>query len=179
METDIAGNGEEALYKLKQKDFGVILLDLHMPGVDGMDVLREVRKIRPDIGVIIITAYGTVELAVEAMKTRCCGFLQKPFVPGEIREMVARVIDRKKLDGQRTADYASSIEFARNASPIAISMPRQNTSEEPSLSIRAAAEAFNLLGSRDGDSRGSQRSPEELPGGPFARSVLQTCDQQP
>jgi CheY-like chemotaxis protein len=146
VETDIAGNGEEALYKLKQKDFEVILLDLHMPGVNGMDVLREVRKIRPDIGVIIITAYGTVELAVEAMKLGAVDFIQKPFVPGEIREMVARVIDWKKLDGQRTADYASSIEFAKKCITdrhfdAAAEHIRRAISLDP-----GRAEAFNLLG---------------------------------
>ena len=68
LETDTAVNGEEALDKLKMKEFGLILLDLKMPGMDGMEVLRQLRKIRPDIRVIIITAYGTVESAVEAMK---------------------------------------------------------------------------------------------------------------
>jgi DNA-binding NtrC family response regulator len=67
VETDSAANGEEALAKLKEKEFGLILLDLKMPGMDGMEVLRRVREIRPDIRVIIITAYGTVESAVEAL----------------------------------------------------------------------------------------------------------------
>ena len=68
LETDTAVNGEEALGKLKKKEFGLILLDLKVPGMDGMAVLRQLREIRPDIRVIIITAYGTVESAVEAMK---------------------------------------------------------------------------------------------------------------
>jgi len=49
VEVDSAEDGEEALAKLKEKEFGLILLDLHMPGVDGMEVLRQVREIRPDI----------------------------------------------------------------------------------------------------------------------------------
>ena len=77
-----------------------------MPGVDGMEVLRQVRESKPDIRIIIITAYGTIELAVEAMKLGAVDFIPKPFVPEEIREMVARVLDRDKT-GQikRTPPY--------------------------------------------------------------------------
>ena len=105
LETDTATNGEEALAKLKEKEFGLILLDLRMPGMDGMEVLRQVREIRPDIRIIMITAYGTIELAVEAMKLGAVDFIQKPFFPEEIRELVTRVMDRQqKLDEQKVAD---------------------------------------------------------------------------
>ena len=75
-----------------------------MPGMDGMEVLRQVREIRPDIRIIMITAYGTIELAVEAMKMGAVDFIQKPFSPEEIRELVSRVMDREKLDEQKVAD---------------------------------------------------------------------------
>ena len=100
VETDTAGNGEEALAKLKKKDFGLILLDIRMPGMDGMEVLRRVREVRPDIRIIMITAYGTIESAVEAIKLGAVDFLQKPFDPDEIRDLVSRVMDRDKLDEQ-------------------------------------------------------------------------------
>jgi two-component system, OmpR family, alkaline phosphatase synthesis response regulator PhoP len=146
VEIDIAGNGEEALYKLKEKDFGVILLDLHMPGVDGMEVLRQARKVRPDIKIIIVTAYGTVELAVEAMKLGAVDFLQKPFLPEEIRKIVARAIDREKLDEQKESDYMSLIELARKSImdrhvDAAAEHVRKAISLDP-----ARAETFNLLG---------------------------------
>ena len=96
VETDSAEDGNEALAKLKEKEFGLILLDFRMPGVDGMEVLRQVRESKRDIRIIIITAYGTIELAVEAMKLGAVDFIPKPFVPEEIREMVARVLDREK-----------------------------------------------------------------------------------
>lgn len=96
VETDGAEDGKEALAKLREKEFGLILLDICMPGVDGMEVLRQVRKNRPDIGIIILTAYGTIELAVEAMKLGAVDFIQKPFVPEEIRERVARVMSREE-----------------------------------------------------------------------------------
>jgi CheY-like chemotaxis protein len=97
VETDSAEDGKQALVKLKEKEFGLILLDLRMPGVDGMEVLRQVRESRPDIRIIILTAYGTIELAVEAMKLGAVDFIQKPFVPEQLRERVARVMRREKI----------------------------------------------------------------------------------
>jgi DNA-binding response OmpR family regulator len=146
VETDTATNGEEALAKLKEKEFGLILLDLKMPGMDGMEVLRQVSEIRPDIRIIIITAYGTVESAVEAMKLGAADFIQKPFATEEIRELVSRVIDREKLDEQKTVDYASSIELAKRCIgdrhfDAAIEHVRKAISLDP-----GRPEAFNLLG---------------------------------
>jgi DNA-binding NtrC family response regulator len=112
LEIDTAMNGEEALAKLGQKDFGLILLDLKMPGMDGMEVLQKVSEIRPDIRVIIITAHGTIESAVDAMKLGAVDFIQKPFSPDEIRELVSKVIDREKLDERKVTDYDSYIELA-------------------------------------------------------------------
>lgn len=97
VETDSAEDGKEALAKLSEKEFGLILLDIRMPGVDGMEVLRQVRDSRPDIRIIILTAYGTIDLAVEAMKLGAVDFIQKPFVPEQIRERVARVMSREKI----------------------------------------------------------------------------------
>jgi CheY-like chemotaxis protein len=96
VETDSAEDGNEALAKLKLREFGLILLDLHLPGVDGMEVLRQLRESNRDIRIIIITAYGTIDLAVEAMKLGAVDFISKPFLPEEIRKRVAHVFDREK-----------------------------------------------------------------------------------
>jgi len=143
---DTAANGEEALAKLNEKEFNLILLDLMMPVMSGMEVLRQVREIRPDILVIIITAHGTVESAIEAMKLGACDFLLKPFVPDEIRELVSRVMDRGKIDDQKALDYASSIELAKRSINerhfnAAIEHIRKAISSDPSR-----PEGFNLLG---------------------------------
>lgn len=146
LETDTATNGEEALAKLEEKDFVLILLDIRMPGMDGMEVLRKVREIRPDIRVIMITAYGTIELAVEAIKLGAVDFIQKPFSPAEIRELVLRVLDREKLDERKTADYGAAIELAKRSIghrnfDAAIEHLRKAIFLDP-----ARPEAFNLLG---------------------------------
>jgi DNA-binding response OmpR family regulator len=146
VETDTAGNGEEALAKLKERDFGLMLLDIRMPGIDGMEVLRQVREIRPDIRIIMITAYGTIESAVEAIKLGAVDFLQKPFDPDEIRQLVSRVMDRDKLDEQRSTDYVSHIELAKRCIgdrhfDAAVEHLRKAIYHDP-----GRPEAFNLLG---------------------------------
>ncbi len=146
VEADTAANGEEALAKLKAKEFDLILLDLKMPGMDGMEVLRRVREFRPDIRVIILTAYGTIESAVEAMKLGAVDFIQKPFSPDEIRGLVSRVIDREKLDEKKAVDYGSSVELAKRCIgdrhfDAAIEHVRRAISLDP-----GRPEAFNLLG---------------------------------
>ena len=143
---DTAANGEEALAQLKEKEYGLILLDLKMPGMDGMELLRRVSEMRPDIRIIMITAYGTVELAVEAMKLGAADFIQKPFAPEEIRELVSRVMDREKIDEQKTVGYGTTIELAKRCIgdrhfDAAVEHVRKAISLDPSR-----PEAFNLLG---------------------------------
>jgi len=146
VEMDAAGSGEEALAKLKERDFGLILLDIRMPGMDGMEVLRQVREVRPDIRIIMITAYGTIESAVEAMKLGAADFLQKPFDPDEIRELVSRVMNREKLDERKEGGYSFSLELAKRSIgdrhfDAAVEHVRKAIYIDPSR-----PEAFNLLG---------------------------------
>jgi YesN/AraC family two-component response regulator len=101
---ETAATGEEALEKVAQTGYGLMLLDLRMPGLDGMEVLRQVAQQRPEIKVIIITAYGSIDLAVEAMKLGAVDFLQKPFDATQVREMVARILE-KPGESQGYEDY--------------------------------------------------------------------------
>ena len=89
---ETAASGEEAMEKLGQGDYEFMLLDLRMPGMDGMEVLRRVSQQRPEIKVIIITGYGSIDLAVEAMKLGAVDFLQKPFDAAEVRGVVRRLL---------------------------------------------------------------------------------------
>lgn len=146
VEISTAVSGEEALKKIKEKNFGLVLLDLRLPGMDGMAVLSKIREVRPDIKVIIITAYGSVDSAVEAMKLGAVDFIQKPFSPKEIRELVSKVVNREKLDKQKVNDYASFIELAKRSIgqsffDAAIEHVRKAISLDPTR-----PEAFNLLG---------------------------------
>ena len=113
VEIDTAVDGQQALNKVAAGKFAVILLDLRMPGIDGMHVLERLRESRPEIPIVIITAHGTIELAVEAMKFGAIEFLQKPFVPNDVRSLVRRVIERGKLVESEAADYATCFELAK------------------------------------------------------------------
>ena len=73
-------NGTDAIDAITKHPFAVVILDIQMPGADGIKVLREIMRIRPETHVIMITAYGTVEMAVEAIKLGACDYVMKPVV---------------------------------------------------------------------------------------------------
>ena len=96
-EVEISSSGEEALDKYSTRSFGLVLLDLLMPGMDGIEVLKSIRKIEPHAVIIIITAYASVESAISAMKTGAFDYIQKPFKHDELLLTVKRAIEHKKL----------------------------------------------------------------------------------
>ena len=100
-----AENGTEGLEKVQNPlhPIDVVLLDLMMPGVSGMEVLDQVCRIDPHLPVIVITGYATVESAVEAMKKGAYDFISKPFTPDQLRIVVRRAVERRAL--QKEAEY--------------------------------------------------------------------------
>ncbi len=92
-----SSNGEEALEKHSSQSFELILLDLLMPGMDGIEVLKRLKKIDPLAVIIIITAYASVESAISAMKMGAFDYVQKPFKHDELLLTVERAIEHKKL----------------------------------------------------------------------------------
>ncbi|OPY86249.1 MAG: Transcriptional regulatory protein ZraR [Syntrophus sp. PtaU1.Bin208] len=88
-----AGKGRDGLAKFEAGDFDLVLTDLRMPDISGLDLIREGRAVRPDSRWIIITAYGSISNAVEAMKVGASDYLTKPFSsPDELRRVVRRVL---------------------------------------------------------------------------------------
>jgi CheY-like chemotaxis protein len=141
-----AVNGEEALQKLRQGLFGLVFLDLKMPGMDGMEVLRQITNNWPKTRVIIITAHGTIGSAVEAMKLGAVDFVQKPFSPSEIRGLATRVLEREGLDEDSASDYRSLIELTkRHISDRKFAAARE-TVRKAITANPAQPEAYNLLG---------------------------------
>ena len=92
-----ASNGEEALQRVEETRFAIVLLDLKMPGMDGLEVLRLIRESHPETLVIVITGYATIETAIEAMKRGAYDFMPKPFKPDQLRIVVDRAIELKQL----------------------------------------------------------------------------------
>ena len=95
-----AEDGTRALALAAQGDFDVIVTDIRMPGADGFDVLREAKRAQPDVEVILMTAYGSVQKAVEAMKDGAYDYLTKPFDPDEALLTVQKAAERKGLREQ-------------------------------------------------------------------------------
>ena len=94
----IAENGERGLELIKDGKFRILLLDLMMPGISGMEVLKKVRESQPDLLVIVITGYATIENAVEAMKSGAYDFISKPFTPDQLRIVVRRALEKLNLE---------------------------------------------------------------------------------
>jgi len=93
-----ARDGREAAKLLDERGFDLVLTDLKMPGLDGMGILRKVRAEQPEVEVIMMTAHGTVDNAVEAMKLGAFEYLQKPISgPDELRLLVGRAVERREL----------------------------------------------------------------------------------
>lgn len=92
-----AGDGKEALQKIGENFFDLIIADLSMPELDGIELLREARKIDPDIPYIIVTGHGTIKSAVTAMKAGADDFLTKPFDRSQMLIIVERTLNRNKL----------------------------------------------------------------------------------
>jgi PAS domain S-box-containing protein len=94
----IAENGERGLELIKDGKFRILLLDLMMPGISGMEVLKKVRESQPDLLVIVITGYATIDNAVEAMKSGAYDFIPKPFTPDQLRIVVRRALEKLNLE---------------------------------------------------------------------------------
>ncbi|MEN9785159.1 MAG: Fis family transcriptional regulator [Pseudomonadota bacterium] len=92
-----APDGRAALEVLRDADVGVILTDLKMPGMDGMELLRATRHVAPDVPVILATAYGTVDVAVGAMKEGAWDFVAKPLRRAEVVASVRRALEQHRL----------------------------------------------------------------------------------
>jgi CheY-like chemotaxis protein/DNA-binding transcriptional ArsR family regulator len=96
----LAKNGKEAIEKIKQTTFDVALVDLVMPDMDGMLVLKEIKTANPKTHVIMITGFGTIEGAVKAMKVGATDYISKPFKKNEIENLVRRTLEEARFGGR-------------------------------------------------------------------------------
>ncbi len=96
MET--AASGEEALLKLKDTRFDILLVDIKMEGISGLEVLKQVKASDPDTAVVMITAYGSISTAIEAMKNGAFEYLLKPFDPDELGVLIEKIVQYQNQD---------------------------------------------------------------------------------
>src|SRR5437016_5090069 len=120
---ETAGGGEEALRRIETGSFHVVITDLSMNGVGGMQVLEYAKRVDPDLAVVMITAYGSEKIAVQAMKLGAVDYVPKPFDNDELRLVVRRVMDTVllKRDHRRLLEQvqgAYGFEQIVGASPV-------------------------------------------------------------
>ncbi|MDH5203981.1 MAG: response regulator, partial [Nitrospirota bacterium] len=95
--TETAENADSGLQKIREIKPDLVLVDLKMPGMSGMELLEKVHDIDPNIVSVVITGYATIESAVEAMKRHAYDFLPKPFTPDQLRIVTKRGLERRRL----------------------------------------------------------------------------------
>ncbi len=111
LEVVTAPDGEEATRLFADGDFDLVLTDFRLPGLDGLSVLKEIRERSPGVPVVLVTAHGSVDVAVRAMRLGAADFLQKPFSPEAIDALLARLGARLRLEEEN--DFLRS-ELAAN-----------------------------------------------------------------
>ena len=92
-----AGSANEAIRLIQESDLDLIITDMKMPGTSGMELLEASKEIKPDLPVIMMTAYGTIEMAVEAMKKRAYDYITKPFQNEELKLTVKKALENYRL----------------------------------------------------------------------------------
>ncbi|MBU1052476.1 MAG: sigma-54 dependent transcriptional regulator [Proteobacteria bacterium] len=94
-EVQTAESGEEALDKIKDTRFDILLVDIKMEGISGLEVLKAVKESDPDVSVVMITAYGSIQTAIEAMKKGAYDYLLKPFDPHELGVLIEKILENQ------------------------------------------------------------------------------------
>jgi len=118
-------SGEDAIETLKVNSFDILLLDIQMDGISGMDVLTHVKEHYPDIDVIMITAFGSIPSAVQAMKSHAFDYLLKPFDPDELGVLIQKLIDHRARIKENLFLKEEYEQRTRFESMIGQSMPMQ------------------------------------------------------
>jgi len=101
-ETSSAKNGEDALKKVQERNWDTILLDIRMPGMSGMEVLKRLTKNSPDSVIIMLTAHGTIDTAVQAMKDGAFDYINKPVDPDDLSRVIKKAMEHQRLKSENT-----------------------------------------------------------------------------
>ncbi len=108
-QVDMAESGEEALKKLNAEAFNLMLTDIKMPGMDGVELLERARDIHRDLPVVMMTAYATVETAVEAMKIGAMDYLMNPFDPDTLVPLIIQLYQNIERTGERQIEVGAVV----------------------------------------------------------------------
>ena len=121
-----ASSGEAALDMLKESRFNIMLVDIKMEGISGLEVLQEVKESDPDVAVVMITAYGSIPTAIEAMKNGAYDYMLKPFDPNELGVLIEKIIKHQEQEREMLFLREEHKERTRFESMIGQSKPMQD-----------------------------------------------------
>lgn len=138
-----AADGMEALAKLYEQPFGLVLLDLRLPEIDGLEVLRFIREQQIDCRVVVFSAHGSAETATEAMKLGAADFIQKPFTPEEIRALVQNLISEEEGDFEQESSRLERSSEEQPQGSYRVVVPASGGETERFLLRLAAASAHS------------------------------------
>ncbi|MDZ7373717.1 MAG: sigma-54 dependent transcriptional regulator [candidate division KSB1 bacterium] len=110
---DVAADAHEALKKLQESSWDIVLLDIRLPGMDGLELQRRIREIDPNVVVIMITAYASVESAVQALKQGAFDYVTKPIDPDDLEHLVRNAVEQRRLRAENIQLRQKIEELAR------------------------------------------------------------------
>ena len=175
-----ASRGDEALDILNKNSIDIVLLDLKMPGMDGMEVLTRIRERSTEIQVIVITGYATVETAIEAMKQGAYDFIPKPFEPDQLRIVVNRAWEKihfiqnaKRLEQERNRTLSDLDTEKSRIRTIIESFPSGVIVTDPKGRVVLMNPAFRQLLGIDDSVKAGNRIEDYLPDKDLCRLVME------
>ncbi len=137
-----ADNARDAIRLIQDADLDLLITDMKMPGTSGMQLLEESKKIKPDLPVIMMTAYGTIEMAVEAMKKRAYDYITKPFQNEELKLTVKKALENYRLIKENRLLSEALSDRYKYGKIIGKSKPMQEIYEMISKVARSKASVF-------------------------------------
>ncbi|MBW1839455.1 MAG: sigma-54-dependent Fis family transcriptional regulator, partial [Deltaproteobacteria bacterium] len=101
-QVDVANDGEKGIKKVKSQNYDVVLTDIQMPKVDGMELLKQIKEYNPALPVVMITGFPTVDTAIQAMRQGASDFITKPFRYEQVSMTVDKLMNERKVEGKRS-----------------------------------------------------------------------------
>jgi len=132
--TGVAQDAKEALARLEEASWDVVLLDIKMPGMDGLELQRRIHDVEPDLPVIMITAFASVESAVQALKEGAFDYVTKPIDPDDLSHLVRRAVERRRLQ-RENVQLRRSVEHLATPTTIIGASPQMSKVLELVMSV--------------------------------------------
>jgi DNA-binding NtrC family response regulator len=141
---EMAADAPEAIRKLQESSWDILLTDVKMPGMDGLELQKKAKEIDPEITVIIMTAYASVESAMQAIREGAYDYVTKPLDPEDLEQIINRAAERRRL-------VRENVELKKRIEAISGEAQKRFGRAEPSLADVEKLHIQKVLGDASGD----------------------------